>query len=195
MATDKAPLCKGGWRRRRLGDCDFCEKDNPSVFLLRKNPPPLTQGRLFARRHFCANLRGRQITVPYNFRKIHTKPSLRPIYNRYLYTRARQKTVRPQEIVVEQGGLPSCPQHLVKSSIYRITVRKIGISLVKIFLKKVLTLHLTYCRIMEHACEKTGELRPFSGTQDCTICVEAGGCSRRAGYFRGVCPISNRAKK
>ena len=138
---------------------------------------------------------GRQITVPYNFRKIRTKSLLRPIYNRYLYTRARQKTVRPQEIVVEQGGLPSCPQHLVKSSIYRITVRKIGISLVKIFLKKVLTLHLTYCRIMEHACEKTGELRPFSGTQDCTICVEAGGCSRRAGYFRGVCPISNRAKK
>ena len=160
----------------------------------------LTQCELFACGKCDIPLRGmkphgRQITVLYNFRKIHTKPSLCPIYNRYLYTRAWEKNVRPQEIVVEKGGLPPCPQHLVKSSIYRITVRKIGISLVKIFLKKVLTLHLTYCRIMEHACEKTGELRPFSGTQDCTICVEAGGCSRRAGYFRGVCPISNRAKK
>ena len=30
---------------------------------------------------------------------------------------------------------------------------------------------------------------------DCTICDEAGGCGFRSRFFRGVCPISNRAKE
>lgn len=37
-------------------------------------------------------------------------------------------------------------------------------------------------------------MRPFIAITDCTICDETGGCGRLAGrFFRGVCPISNRA--
>ena len=39
-------------------------------------------------------------------------------------------------------------------------------------------------------------MRPFIAITDCTICDETGGCGRLAGrFFRGVCPISNRAKQ
>ena len=49
----KAPLCKGGWRRRRLGDCKISIIANyirtiPPSFAT-QNPPPFTQGRLSLR--------------------------------------------------------------------------------------------------------------------------------------------------
>ena len=49
----KAPLCKGGWRRRRLGDCKISIIVNyirtiPPSFAT-QNPPPFTQGRLSLR--------------------------------------------------------------------------------------------------------------------------------------------------
>lgn len=61
--------------------------------------------------------------------------------------------------------------------------------------KKGLQFPYLCCIIVEHEFEKRVKNAPFQRIADCTICDEAGGCGSWSRFFRGVCPISNRAKE
>ena len=61
--------------------------------------------------------------------------------------------------------------------------------------KKSLTFCGLCCIVNGARVRNKGENCPKRASADCTICDEAGGCGFRSRFFRGVCPISNRAKE
>jgi len=78
-------------------------------------------------------------------------------------------------------------QHLVASKFYENFLKK---------LQKTLDFFSVMLYSRRCASSEQGENMPQSRVcADCTICDEAGGCGSWSRFFRGVCPISNRAKE